>query len=170
MPTTTIPASEPPLRPRRPIFAFLLGLLAPGLGYVYAGRPWRALGLLVLLAALLILAFFGPAAWVSRPQVRLPLYAIGAALLVGALIDQIRLAFQAKNDALRHYDQGWVYAAVLLATNVLGPVAVNLAVRAGLVASVRAFNIPAANGTYRGRNALDSAPASKHFGGLPVVA
>lgn len=143
MPTATSPASEPAIRPRRPLLALLLGLLAPGLGYIYVGRPWRALGFLALLVALLLFAFFGPSAWVVRPQVRLPLIAAIALLLLASSIDAIRLAMQAKSYVPKRYNRWWIYGAAVVASIVLVPIAAYLADHVGVAASVRAFSIPA---------------------------
>ena len=57
---STVPAVERPKRKpshmRKALVALLLGLLAPGLGQVYARRPWRGLFMALLLAILLVLA------------------------------------------------------------------------------------------------------------------
>jgi signal peptidase I len=58
---------RPPLRIKRFVIALLLGLLVPGLGQVYARRPWRGIAMAVSLALLtaiimifrLLLSFWG---------------------------------------------------------------------------------------------------------------
>src|SRR5579859_4603313 len=50
---------RPPSRAKRFVVALVLGLLVPGLGQIYARRPWRAVAMAVSLALLtfIIMAF-----------------------------------------------------------------------------------------------------------------
>lgn len=92
--------------------AFLLGLLFPGLGHVYAGRPWRGIGafairfLLILPLASLVLA-----AYLGSPMQMMQGYAIWLGLFLLVPLDGAMTAWKRSGEPLTRWNRLWVYAA-----------------------------------------------------------
>jgi signal peptidase I len=102
-------------RPRRWWIAAPLNLLSAfGVGYLYVGRPWRALigvATTVICGAIL---WHGLNGWLAEPWV---VFAIAASLLLFVLalaVDAALIARRSRDFALRWYNRWWVYAGLLV--------------------------------------------------------
>lgn len=102
---------EPPTR-RKPWAAAVLSLVIPGLGQLYAGTPWRALGVWCAAAvATVIVAIVGPAFDATTRFVVVTLYNVGVRAL--AAWDAARTARRPELAYRRPaYSRWYVYAAI----------------------------------------------------------
>ena len=116
-------APDPAAGRRSPWLAAAMTLFCPGLGHVYAGRPWRGV------AAWLLGAWAGAAAllatlWAGSPAGRLGALAAGGLALLAVVADAARTARRADPAAARSRLQRpaayvGLAIAILLATNLL---------------------------------------------------
>jgi signal peptidase I len=104
----------PPTRKVRPVFAFLLGWLAPGLGYVYAGELRLALVIVGTIIGIWVIA-----AW-SRLIVGSAFSLWGEAVVlllvsVIALIHPVVIAIRNRQRPASRYNRWWFYIAWIFA-------------------------------------------------------
>jgi len=119
--------------------AGLLNLLGGfGVGYLYVGRPGRAL--IAAATAILALAIFwhGLNGWLAEPWVGVAVAAIFLLLALAFVVDAILIARRSGDFALRPYNRWWVYVAVIV-------VGQTFAFSLDLNRSVQAFNVPSAS-------------------------
>jgi signal peptidase I len=105
------------------VVAALLSAIAPGVGQLYAGRPWRGVALfvamLIIVAAVIGVAFVIPASFAAFVA-----FAVGAVtVLLGvylyAIVDAVRLARSGSRTAYRWYVHVAAIAGVYLVLEVL---------------------------------------------------
>ena len=132
------PATIAP-RPRRWWIAGPLNLLSAfGVGYLYVGRPWRALVAAATTVLWVAILWHGLNGWLAEPWVA---FAIGAPLLLlvlAFLVDAMLIARRSGDFAPRWYNRWWTYAAIVL----VGQTGIALV---DLHKSVRPFTTPAAS-------------------------
>lgn len=101
---------------RRPRLAFVLSLLMPGLGHLYAGSPLKALRSWVIIFGLLVLGKCTLLGWIWGLVLLLAL-AIGAQIYIA--VDAWRLAKNTGTIALSWYQRFLVYVFVYVALALL---------------------------------------------------
>lgn len=135
-------AHPPPIRARRAFIALVLSGLAPGAGHVYAGRPWRGLAGLGLVAA-------SSAAWLTRVTRSLNeargLLLVPLILTLLLIVDAGRQAWRAPVPWPRRPLHHWsTYPILVLVVGFLAPGALlgALSSRAGIVVQPDASMAP----------------------------
>jgi signal peptidase I len=102
-------------RPRRWWIAGPLNLLSAfGVGYLYVGRPWRALIAVATTVLWVAILWHGVNGWLAEPWI---VFAIGASLLLlvlALMVDAALIAWRSSNFALHWYNRWWLYAAIVL--------------------------------------------------------
>jgi signal peptidase I len=127
--------------PRRVWLALLLTLLlTPAAGYLYVGRPFRALAMALAWALLVFGLRDGFGGWLATPGGALTLFVGGNGLLLFALVDAARIAWRERVYRLRGFNRWWVYVLVGLVLEIGGDAVVNL--DAGGFRAVRPFTFP----------------------------
>jgi signal peptidase I len=102
-----------PDAPRRVWLALLLTLLlSPVVGYLYVGRPRRALAMALASAALLFCFRNGLGGWLATPAGWLTLVVAAFAPLVFGWADVARIAWRERRYRLRKWNRWWVYLIV----------------------------------------------------------
>lgn len=102
------------LKNRKPILAFLLSLLTPGLGQIYNGQSRKGVSYLVgvflfyIVFSFLLFTFYGMIFYL--------IIMIGVFLLI--LIDAVRGAVKFKTIELKSYNKWYVYLIIFLLSNV----------------------------------------------------
>jgi len=106
------------IRRRRPWLALVLGMLSPGLGHVYAGRPWRGMGAFAILllvivpvATVLLVPFLGSPTRILLGQ------GIRASLALLVPIDGAIAARRRGLEPLTRWNRVWVYLLYFVATS-----------------------------------------------------
>ncbi len=127
------------VRPRRWYVAVILNV-ASGTGYLYLGRPVRA----VVAAVWGLLALFalanGLGGWLATPLGVLALVLGSAGFLIFVLIDAARIARLERAFVLQRYNKWWVYVAWLACFTGVGFMKPFASTSGG--APIRAFSIP----------------------------
>jgi signal peptidase I len=101
-------------RPRRWWIAGPLNLIGFGVGYLYVGRPWRALAAAATTVLQVVFLWHGLNGWLAEPWIA---FAVGGALLLlllAFLVDAMLIARRSGDFALRWYNRWWLYAAIVL--------------------------------------------------------
>jgi signal peptidase I len=110
-------------RPRSVIVAALLSAVAPGVGQLYAGRPWRGVALFVALlaiaAAVVGVAFLIPASFAAVLAFAVGAVTVMLAAYLYVIVDAVWLARRGSRTAYRWYVQVAAVAAVYLVLEVI---------------------------------------------------
>lgn len=127
-------------RPRRWLVAILLTLFGFGSGYLYVGRPKRALIAVGASILLSIILWHGLGGWLAEPWLIFIPIGIGLAIWVGFPIDAARIAVNSANYTLRWYNRWWVY----LGLAIVGAAVAGLqaAPEIGIKKAIRSFSFP----------------------------
>jgi signal peptidase I len=100
---------------RRWWIAALLNLLGGfGVGYLYVGRPARALIGAASAILLLAILWHGLNGWLARPWVILALAGLSVLLALAFAVDAMLIARRSDAFAPHWYNRWWVYAAVIV--------------------------------------------------------
>ena len=119
-PARPLQARSMRLRPRGVVTALLLNFFGAGAGYLYLGRPWRALALAGWTAAGLAV-WFGPMGHIlASPTGALALLGLALAGLALMAADTARIARRSGAYALAWYNRGVLYAAAVAASFLAG--------------------------------------------------
>jgi len=116
MTDATIEAGEAPVKPRKPLVAFILSFLLTGLGQVYAGRMGRGLALFFVSLVLEMIGTFALLP-ISQTERIFCLVVCGVAMVIWlyAIFDAVRLASRAPADyRLKDYNRVYVYVLFFL--------------------------------------------------------
>jgi signal peptidase I len=125
--------------PRRWYIAAALNVLN-GAGYLYVGRPVRAvLATLWSLLFLLVIAI-GVDGWIATPLGFLAFLCVGLGGLIFAVVDAVRISRLERGFQLRAYNKWWVYLAWVAA--MVGLASVEPFASAASSAPIRTFSIP----------------------------
>jgi signal peptidase I len=110
-------------RPRSVIIAALLSAIAPGVGQLYAGRPWRGVALFVAMlaiaAAIIGVAFLIPASFAAFLAFAVGAVTVMLAAYLYVIVDAVWLARRGSRMAYRWYVQVAAVAAVYLVLEVI---------------------------------------------------
>jgi signal peptidase I len=109
-----------------------------GVGYLYVGRPWRALGAAATTGLAVAILWHGLNGWLAEPWIAFAIGGLILLLVLAFLVDAALIARRSGDFALRWYNRWWVYVAVVL----VGQTGMTLVKPHS---SVRAFNTPAAS-------------------------
>jgi hypothetical protein len=108
------PAASPARR--RPWVAFLVSLLWPGLGQLYAAKPLRAAIMAVIGLALIgaqgLYLYLVPLSSPEGAVIDMALLIAGLAFSVYCAADARRLASRTPHVTLTRYNRAWIYIAV----------------------------------------------------------
>ncbi len=130
------------MRPRRWYAAVILNI-ASGTGYLYLGRPVRALAAALWgLLALFALAS-GVGGWLATPMGVLAILLGSAGFLIVVLVDAARIARLERAYVLKPYNRWWVYAAWFACFTGVGFLRPFEGASAG--GPIRTFSIPSAS-------------------------
>lgn len=119
-PAAALSADAPRARrkKRRPVIAFLLSLLTPGLGQLYATRVRR--GIVMIAITLALMAALHAILIVLHPSWPLLVTAVGVLVAqitfqIGSAIDALAAARRAGTPPLTRLNRVWIYIAIVLA-------------------------------------------------------
>lgn len=120
--------------------AILLNFFGMGAGYLYLGRPWRALALCIAsLAALAV--YFSPAGGILASPIPALVVIVGSTVvLLAVLIDTAAIARRSQAHALAWYNRVPIYAAGVLGSFLVGSADILSGGR--IRPAVRSFNVP----------------------------
>ncbi len=105
--TTAAPAAPP--RRRSAIVALLLSLFGMGAGYLYLGRPKRALALIGWTLASIAVGFHGLGGWLASPLGFATYLMLAFAVLLAMVIDTIFLARRSHGFVPRWFNRVAIY-------------------------------------------------------------
>lgn len=105
---------------RNPLIAALLGVLSPGLGFLYVGKPLLAVGLPV--AAIVIVVLTVWMRLIFNPEFTLGLAALGVVVWLGAVIAAGAIAYRQGETSLRKFQRWYVYVGFLATSWIVGSV------------------------------------------------
>jgi signal peptidase I len=107
---------------RRCWVAGLLNLLGGfGVGYLYVGRPVRALMAAGTSILTLFILWHGLWGWLAKPWMVFLVLALFLFLSLAYLVDAILIARRSPDFAVRWYNRWWVYLAVVVVGTAFGP-------------------------------------------------
>jgi signal peptidase I len=86
-----------------------------GVGYLYVGRPIRALIAAATPILILFILWHGLSGWLAKPWIVFVVLALGLLLVLAFLIDAALIARRSREYAIRWYNRWWVYLAVVVA-------------------------------------------------------
>jgi signal peptidase I len=130
------------IKARKPIVAFLLSLLLPGLGQVYNGQLVRGIAFHAIILASLVVTGSSGAYHTFRCAVLAALFEW--ALQLSVVVDAVMGARRVREISLRPYNRWYYYAgACLLLSVILSSVAKPIWMTR--IASFRTFKVPAAS-------------------------
>ena len=101
------------LKKRKPILAFLLSLVSPGLGQIYNGQPKK--GLLYLVGFFLVYIIFSFLLFKFYGMICYLIIMVGLFLFV--LLDALRGAIKLRAIALKSYNRWYIYLIIFLLTS-----------------------------------------------------
>ena len=102
-------------RPRRWWIAGPLNLIGGfGAGYLYVGRPWRALSAAATTVLAVAVLWHGLNGWLAEPWIAFAVGGLLLLLVLAFLVDAMLIARRSRDFALRWYNRWWVYLAVVL--------------------------------------------------------
>jgi signal peptidase I len=131
--------TETAIKPRRWWAALLLTWIGFGAGYLYVGRPKRALAIATLFVGYCALLWHGLGGVLAMPWVALALIAVTLAGVIFAFVDAMLIARRSDAYQLRWYNRWWLYTGVAVASFAF----LSLPDVTGLQKSIRSFNFPA---------------------------
>lgn len=129
--------------PRRWWIAALLAIFGGAAGYLYVGRPARALALLAAGLAFWAGIWFGGSDWLISPIAFAGLAVLVVGISVFVVIDAVRIARNEQTYLLRGYNRWWIYAAVAVFLPLVS--SLDEVPGTGLSRSVGSFSIPSAS-------------------------
>lgn len=131
------------IHPRRWWVAALLAIFGGAAGYLYVGRPARALVLLFAGLAFWAAIWLGFSNWLLSPLTFAVFAFLVVAISIFVIIDAVRIARNEQTYALRGYNRWWVY----FAAGAFLPLVSSLdeVPGTGLNRSVGSFSIPSAS-------------------------
>jgi len=106
---------KPTTKKRRPAVAVVLNLVGPGSGYLYVGRPKRALVAAGTDVVFQIVMWNGFGGLLAEPWAILIPYGLALLLNIVFLVDAARIAVRGGDYQLRWYNRGWIYIGVIVA-------------------------------------------------------
>lgn len=127
--------------PRRWWIAVPLTLFTFGVGYLYVGRPLRALAFAIAAAVLLAVLWTGAWGLLAKPFVAFVVVGVTLAAAAWCLVDVVRIARRSGDYALRPYNRWWIYLALIVAGLLVRNFDLILPVRQGFAA--HNFSVPA---------------------------
>lgn len=139
-PAPPLRARAPRSRPRGAVTALLLNFFGAGAGYLYLGRPWRALALAAWTISGLTV-WFGP--WgraLASPTGAAALLGLALAGIGLMAVDTALLARRSRAYALAWYNHAILYAAAVTASFLTGSLDILSGGRIG--PAVRSFHVP----------------------------
>lgn len=130
----------PAAKPRSAAIALLLNFFGMGAGYLYLGRPWRALVLLV--ASLLALAFYFSdlGRLLASPPAALAVVGVSVAGLLVMLADTALIARRMRRFVPRWYNRVAIYAGLVVASFLAG--SADLLSGGRIKPAVRSYHVP----------------------------
>jgi Signal peptidase, peptidase S26 len=103
-----------PAKRRWPV-AVILNLIGPGSGYLYVGRPKRALIAAGTDVVFQIVMWTGLGGWLAEPWVIVLVLGLVTLINIAFLVDAARIAIRSGDYKLRFYNRGWIYVSVIIA-------------------------------------------------------
>ena len=107
-------------KPRRWPLAVFLTWFGFGSGYLYVGRPKRALLAVATSILFLIIPWLGLGGWLARPWTIFILIGLSIVAFIGFAIDAACIAANSSNYAPRWYNRWWLYLGLAIAGMALG--------------------------------------------------
>jgi len=130
---------KPTAKKRRPTLAAILNLIGPGSGYLYVGRPKRALVAAATEVAYQLVRWNGLGGWLAKPWAFFIAFGLAFVLHAAFLIDAARIALRGGNYELRWYNRGWIYIGAIIATVALE--SLDQVPGSGISASISFFSV-----------------------------
>lgn len=127
-------------RPRYVVIAILLNFFGGGAGYLYLGRPWRALLLAVWSLATVALWFTPLGGILATPAGLLTALGVALVVLVAMIVDTASIARREVAYIPRWYNNVGVYAGAVVASFLAG--SADLLAGNTFRPALRAFDIP----------------------------